>query len=46
MLITKVQKKRKNIADLKLRPTVTEKRKLREVVRKREKVPLYPYFHP
>ena len=31
---------------LKLRPTVTEKRKLREVVRKRRKVPLYPYFHP
>ena len=31
---------------LKLRPTVTEKKKLREVVRKREKVPLYPYFHP
>ena len=31
---------------LKLQPTVTEKRKLREVVRKRGKVPLYPYFHP
>ena len=31
---------------LKLRPTITEGRKLREVVRKREKVPLYPYFHP
>ena len=46
MLITKVQKKHKNITSLKLRPTVSEKRKLREVVRKREKVPLYPYFHP
>ena len=31
---------------LKLRPTVTQKRKLREVMRKRGKVPLYPYFHP
>ena len=31
---------------LKFRPTITEKRKLREVVRKRGKVPLYPYFHP
>ena len=31
---------------LKLRPIVTEKRKLREVVRKRGKVLLYPYFHP
>ena len=31
---------------LKLQPTVTEKRKLREVVRKRGKVLLYPYFHP
>ena len=30
---------------LKLQPTVTEKRKLREIVRKRGKVPLYPYFH-
>ena len=46
MLITKVQKKHKNITDLKLRPTVTEKRKLGKVVRKRGKVPLYPYFHP
>ena len=46
MLITKVQKKHKNITGLKLRPTVTEKRKLREVVRKRGKVLLYPYFHP
>ena len=25
---------------------VNEKRKLKEIVRKREKVPLYPYFHP
>ena len=31
---------------LKLRPTVTQKRKLREVMRKRRKVPLYLYFHP
>ena len=31
---------------LKLRLTVTQKRKLREVMRKRSKVPLYPYFHP
>ena len=46
MLITKVQKKHKNITSLKIRPTVSEKRKLREVVRKRGKVPLYPYFHP
>ena len=45
MLITKVQKKYKNIIGLKLRPTITEKRKLREVVRKRRKIPLYPYFH-
>ena len=46
MQITKVQKKHKNITGLKLRPIVTEKRKLREVVRKRGKVSLYPYFHP
>ena len=44
MLITKVQKKHKNITGLKLRPTVSKKRKLREVMRKRGKVPLYPYF--
>ena len=31
---------------LKLRPIVTEKRKLREVLRKRGKFPLYSYFHP
>ena len=30
----------------KFRPIVTGKRKLREVMRKRGKVPLYPYFHP
>ena len=30
----------------KFQPTVSEKRKLREVVRKRGKHPLYPYFHP
>ena len=46
MLITKVQKKHKNIVGLKLQPTIIKKRKLREVVRKRRKVPLYPYFHP
>ena len=46
MLIIKVQKKHKNITGPKLQPTVSEKRKLREVVRKREKVLLYPYFHP
>ena len=46
MLITKVQKKHKNITGLKLRPTVIEKRKLRKVVRKRGNVSLYPYFHP
>ena len=45
MLITKVQKKHKNITSLKFRPTVTEKRKFREFVRKRGKVSLYPYFH-
>ena len=31
---------------LKLQPTVSEKRKLREVVRKRGKVLLFPCFHP
>ena len=47
MLTTEVQKKhKKNITGLKLRPTVTQKKKLREVVRKRGKVPLYPYSHP
>ena len=46
MLITKLQKKDKNITSLKFQPTVSKKRKLREIVRKREKVPLYPYFHP
>ena len=46
MLITKMQKKYKNITGLKFRPTVSEKRKLREVVRKKEKIPLYPYFYP
>ena len=39
-------KKHKNITGLKFRSTVTEKRKLRKVMRKRGKVPLYPYFHP
>ena len=46
MLIMKVQKKHKNITGLKLRPTVTQKKKLRKVVRKKGKVPMYPYFHP
>ena len=45
MLITKVQKIHKNITGLKVRPIVSEKRKLREVVRKRGKVIMYPYFH-
>jgi len=30
----------------KLGPTLSEKRELREVMRKRGKVPLYLYFHP
>ena len=46
MLTIKVQKKHKNITSLKLRPTVTQRRKLRKVVRKRGNVLLYPYFHP
>ena len=46
MLIMKVQKKHKNITGLKLRPTVTQKKKMRKVVRKKGKVPLYLYFHP
>ena len=46
MLITKVQKKHKNIIGLKLQPTVSDKRKLRKVVGKRGKVHLYPYFYP
>ena len=46
MLITKVQKKHKNVTGLKDRPTVREKRKMRKVVRKKGKVPLYPYFYP
>ena len=46
MLIMKVQKKHKNITGLELRLTVTQKKKLRKVVRKRGKVPLYSYFHP
>ena len=46
MLIMKVQKKHRNITGLKLRPTVTQKQKLRKVVRKRGKVPLYPNFQP
>ena len=40
----KMQKK--YTTGLKLQPIVSEKRKLREVVRKRGKVPLYPFFHP
>ena len=46
MLIMKEQKKHKNITGLKLRLTVTQKKKLRKVVRKKGKVPMYPYFHP
>ena len=48
MLIIKVQKKRKNITGLKVRPTVSKKRKLREVVRKRGKgspVPNFPLLY-
>ena len=41
-----MQKKHRNITGQKFWPTVSKKRKLREVVRKRGKVPLYPYFHP
>jgi len=37
---------KKKYTSLKLRYIITEKRKLREVVRKRGKFPLYPYFHP
>ena len=44
MLITKVHKK--NITGLKLIPIVTEKRKLREVVRKRGKGSPVPIFPP
>ena len=36
----------KKYTGLKLQSIVSEKRKLREVVRKREKVLLYSYFHP
>ena len=39
------EKMQKKYTGLKLRSTVSEKRKLREVVRKRGKVPLYPFFH-
>ena len=46
MLIMNMQKKHKNITGLKLRPTITQKKKMRKVVRKRGKVLLYPYFHP
>ena len=48
--LNKSAEKHKNIKGLELRLIVSEKRKLREVVRKsvrkRRKVPLYPYFHP
>ena len=37
---------KRGLTDLKLRSIVSEKRKLREVVRKRGKVSLYPYVHP
>ena len=36
----------RNIIGSKLQPGVNEKMKLREVARKRENVPMYPYFHP
>ena len=40
------EKMQKKYTGLKLQSIVSEKRKLREVVRKREKVLLYSYFHP
>ena len=43
--VSTLQRKRGSTS-LKFWPTIIEKRKLREVVRKRGKVPLYPYFHP
>ena len=46
MLIIKVLKKYKNITSLKLWPTVTKKRKMREVVRKRGNVSPLPIFPP
>ena len=46
MPITKMMKMFRNTTRLELRPIVSEKRKLREVVRKRKEVSLYPYFHP
>jgi len=36
----------RNITSPKFRLTVSKKKKLIEVVRKREKVSMYPYFHP
>ena len=45
MLITKVQKKHKNITGLKFRPTVTEKRKLRGCEEEKEGSPV-PVFPP
>ena len=36
----------KNNTGSKFQPTVSKKRKSREVVRKRGKIALYPYFHP
>ena len=36
----------KNIISSKIQLTINEKKKLRKVMRKRGKVPLYPYFHP
>ena len=38
--------KKKDYRDPKLWLTISQKRKLREVMEKRGKVPLYPYFHP
>ena len=40
------RKCKKKYTSLKLQYIITEKRKLREVVRKRGKFSLYPYFHP
>ena len=36
----------KNNIGPKLQPIISNKRKLKEIVKKRGKVPLYPYFHP
>ena len=42
----KYKKMLKEYTGTKVGHPVNEKRKLREIVRKRETVSLYPYFHP